>query len=370
MLTSSVVKAKGKEIGFDLVGITHAGPNEELALLLEKREKEGLRSEFEVGTPRERTNPGLFLPQARSVIMVALNYFNTLEGRRTPLAKLSLSAYGKDYHQVMQEKLADLGQTLKKTDRNFRYRAFADMGPLVERDLAYQAGLGWIGKNATLITREFGSWVFLGGMVTNAELEADRPLKKDCGNCVRCLQACPGGALEAPYQLNPNKCSSYLTQKKGYLTHEERLTLGDRLYGCDTCQEVCPFNQQSQKPTNHAEFQPLGHENLPLETLLKMSNKEFQSIFGPTGAGWRGKNTLIRNGIIALGNKGNGRTKQTLIDGLASTSPVVRGFSAWALGKIKDREGETILKEAWAKEQDEQVIQEIESALARIEREN
>ena len=181
--------------------------------------------------------------------------------------------------------------------------SFVDTGPLPE-ELARRAGLGWIGKNTALINDVYGSWIFLGGMVMNRELETDSPVEADCGECDRCLKACPAGAIEKPYLVNPHRCLSYLTQKKGFLAPAERVLLGNRLYGCDTCQEVCPKNAQVKR-ASLPDFSPPGEESLSLEELLCLTGKEFTDRFGHSAAAWRGKTTLQRNAIIALGNSGD-----------------------------------------------------------------
>jgi len=299
------------------------------------------------------------------VVMVALNYYNPLTGAAAELG-LSRSAIGTDYHLVLGEMLEELGQRLQRMEPGLCYHKFVDTGPLMERELARRAGLGWLGKNTSLITLAFGSWVFLGGLVVNVALEEDRPLKKDCGSCTRCLEACPGQALVQPYQLNPYRCLSYLTQKKGFLTETERVRLGSRVYGCDACQEACPFNQKAAQVTRHRAFQLRWPEDLSLADLALMDDRAFRNLFGQSALAWRGKTNIKRNAIIALGNRGDRGALPVLVKALKDPSPVVRGHAAWALGRLNRPEAALILQEALAREKDTLVMQELRAALAAL----
>ncbi|HHX49903.1 MAG TPA: tRNA epoxyqueuosine(34) reductase QueG, partial [Clostridia bacterium] len=242
-----------------------------------------------------------------------------------------------------------------------------DTGPLPERELARRAGLGWMGKNTSLINEVYGSWIFLGGMVINRKLETDSPLEADCGECDRCLKACPARALERPYLVNPHRCLSYLTQKKGFLSPDERVLLGNRLYGCDTCQEVCPKNA-NVKRTCLPDFSPGGEEKLSLEELLLLTGKDFKNRFGHSAGAWRGKTNLQRNAIIALGNSGDPSGVFSLIPLLDQGSPVLRGHAAWALGRLGGLRAEKALNSAIEKEKEEKVRREIRSAINTIRR--
>ncbi|NLC37668.1 MAG: tRNA epoxyqueuosine(34) reductase QueG [Clostridia bacterium] len=368
MLSADLVKGAAFSVGFDLVGITDAGPLTDLGQLLRERRESKLESPFITAAPEERVNPELFLPGARSIIMVGLSYYTDVSRRGGRLRGLfSRSAWGRDYHRVLGERLSWLGQLLKGFDPGLIYRPFVDTGPLPERELARRAGLGWIGKNTALINDVYGSWIFLGGMVMNRELETDSPVEADCGECDRCLKACPAGAIEKPYLVNPHRCLSYLTQKKGFLAPAERVLLGNRLYGCDTCQEVCPKNAQVKR-ASLPDFSPPGEESLSLEELLCLTGKEFTDRFGHSAAAWRGKTTLQRNAIIALGNSGDPAVISLLIPFLEHSNPVLRGHGAWALGKLGSLSAEKALSSALEKEKEEKVREEIRSALNTIRR--
>lgn len=362
MLNAEMVKSIAKEIGFDLVGITGAEPMWELTELLQERQAKGLVPAFVSGTMEERLDPRRLMPEAESVVMVALNYYNSNHSQKSS-GGLSRSTFGLDYHQVMRQMLAELGQRLQRIEPDLRYFPFVDTGPLLERELARRAGLGWIGKNSGLITPTFGSWVFLGGMLLNIELAEDRPLDKNCGSCQECLKACPAGALEEAYQVNPHRCLSYLTQKKGYLTGGERELLGYRTYGCDTCQEVCPVNQKATKVTAHRAFKDWEWDALTLGKLATISNQEFRRLLGQSSLAWRGKTNLKRNAVIALGNSGNEEAIPILKEAIKDPSPVVRGHAAWALSRFNDPQVKTVLQEALQVEADPQVKRELQSAL-------
>lgn len=368
MLSADLVKKAAFKSGFDLAGITQARPLTSLEELFRKRRENNLESLFIKATLEERLDPGLFLPGAKSIIMVGLSYYAGAPKKGDHLQGFfSRSAWGRDYHWVLGERLSRLGQLLSEFDPGLVYRTFVDTGPLPERELARRAGLGWMGKNTSLINEVYGSWIFLGGMVINRELETDSPLEADCGECDRCLKACPAGALERPYLVNPHRCLSYLTQKKGFLSPDERVLLGNRLYGCDTCQEVCPKNA-NVKRTCLPDFSPGGEEKLSLEELLLLTGKDFKNRFGHSAGAWRGKTNLQRNAIIALGNSGHPSGVFSLIPLLDQGSPVLRGHAAWALGRLGGLRAEKALNSAIEKEKEEKVRREIRSAINTIRR--
>ncbi len=366
MLSADLVKKKARETGFHLVGITNAEPMRELITLLEEQELQGKKPEFVSGNIEERLEPKLFFPEAKSIVMTAVNYYHSASSNEKNFrSKLSRSAWGLDYHQVMGRMLEQLGQSLQELEPELQYKIFVDTGPLVERELARRAGLGWIGKNAALITPQFGSWVFLGGIAVNLELEKDKPINGSCGSCQQCIEACPAGALEDAYCVNPNRCLSYVTQKKGYLTAKERELLKDRLYGCDTCQEVCPINIKLAKNTTVNALKPLSHAAMSLAEAAGMGNKQFKALLGPTAAAWRGKTNIKRNAVIALGNCGDPQVVPILKKALGDPSPIVRGYAAWALGQVAGRQAEVIkaLKQVLSSETNPRVKQEIVGVL-------
>src|SRR5690625_3649503 len=242
-----------------------------------------------------------------------------------------------------------------------------DTGELSDKAVAERAGIGFSGKNTLIITPEFGSFVYLGEMITNIPFIPDKPVEDGCGDCRICLDACPTGALVQGGQLNAQRCLAFLTQTKDFLPDEFRTKIGTRVYGCDTCQAVCPYNKGIDFHF-HEEFEPDPEVAKPLlRPMLKMSNREFREKFGAVSGFWRGKNPLQRNAMIGLAHYKD----ESAIDDLAEVlrkdvRPVIRGTAAWALGKIGTQACSDILEEALTKEEDERVVVEIEEALALI----
>lgn len=366
MLTVGLVKAKAKEQGFDLVGITSAEPMKELVEILKNCQQEGKESVFVTSDIKKRTEPKEYFPEGKTVLMVALNYYLSASGYKGGANKFARFVWGKDYHRVMEEKLNKLGDELTLIEPKLKFKIFVDTSPLVERELARLAGLGFIGKNASLINPEYGSWIILGGMIFNWDLETDSPIKMDCGDCELCIRACPAKAIEKPYQINPHLCLSYITQKKGCLTQDEYELMGNKIYGCDTCQEVCPINRRNAKNTERKEFTAKKHLDLSTEEILKLNKKEFENLFGETAVFWRGNNIIKRNALIALVNKNNPKTKSSLIEFLKASSPLLRGQAALILGNINDGEVEKALRIALQNEKDPQVSQQIQLALKKL----
>jgi epoxyqueuosine reductase len=237
----------------------------------------------------------------------------------------------------MLPRLQQLADFLEKALPGTRCLAMVDSGPLAEKALAYRAGLGFFGWNSCLITERFGSWIFLGTLLTTAPLSPDPFQPRTCRECGRCLEACPTGAIVAPYVVDPGRCLSYVTQARGVMTEEFRIPMGDRLFGCDTCQAVCPHNAAPEWG-NHREFFPHPRVGTQpsLEMVMKLTNKDFQASFGHTPAGWRGKKILQRNAAINLGNSGSRRAVPLLQEALADPSKPVRISAEWGLARIRE----------------------------------
>lgn len=244
-------------------------------------------------------------------------------------------------------------------------RSMVDTGELSDRAVAERAGIGWSAKNTNIITPEFGSYVYLGEMITNIPFELSEPMEDQCGDCRLCIDTCPTGAIVEGGQLNAQRCISFLTQTKGFLPDEFRTKIGNRLYGCDTCQTVCPKNKRKANQI-HAEFEADPEIAKPLlEPLLKMTNREFKEKFGYISGSWRGKKPIQRNAILALAHFREVGAVPALIDLLQSDErPVIRGTAAWAIGKIGTAEGLRALKQAADDETDSQVLEEIQKGLA------
>lgn len=305
---------------------------EDYLLLRKKRARD---TSFEEEDLRKRIDPKETLPTCKSIIVLGQSYNSDYEIENHPLkGDLSRSSWGEDYHRVLNRKMASLIEELQKI-KEFQYKSFVDTGPLVDRELAKKSGLGYYGKNCSIINREYGSFIFIGYILTDFQLEIDEILiSDDCGECDLCIRACPTGALESPYTLNPKKCISYLSQTKEIIPEELRENMGNKIYGCDTCQLVCPKNKGVRIP-NHKEFIPIRTGgSIDIEELFSMSNREFKEKYGDMAGSWRGKNTLKRNAIIALGNMKDKNNLDILLKEREKDNPNLREYLDWAITKL------------------------------------
>jgi len=287
-----------KLIGIDLIGFTNAEAFTELRPILVSRERDKYLSGFEEKDIEKRIDPRLTMEDAQSIIVIGQGYYHPMDSKdiKRPQfhGELARTAWGKDYHIVLKDKLTKLAEYINNIIPSFKYKAFVDTGPLVDRHVAHRAGLGWFGYNSTLINEKFGSWFFIGYMLNNLSIEPDEPTKSKCLECNLCIKTCPGGAIKGPYSFNSKKCLSYILQQRDIIPHEKREKLGNRLYGCDVCQSVCPHNKDSH-PLSEEDFIPKEiPSHLDLINLLKMTNKEFKELFSKNASGWRGKKILQR----------------------------------------------------------------------------
>lgn len=362
--------AYSKEIGIDKIGFASAGVFNGLKDRLKTQQELGYQSGFEEPDIEKRTTPDLLVPKARSIIAIALAYpskmknapRSTKEDRRGIFCRAS---WGTDYHDILREKLGLLESYIKERRPDALMKSMVDTGELSDRAVAERAGIGWSGKNCAIITPEFGSYVYLGEMITTIPFEPDTPLEDHCGTCNKCVEVCPTGALVQGGQLDSNKCIAFLTQTKGFLAEEYRTKLGNRLYGCDTCQTVCPENKGKDFHL-HPEMEPDPEIVKPkLKPLLTISNREFKEKFGKISGSWRGKKPIQRNAIIALAHYKDTSAIPDLL-GLIENDPrpVIRGTAAWAIGKIGDLETLQSLKAHQATEQDPDVLKELEKGIA------
>lgn len=361
---AKLIKEYALALGFDLCGLTSADPFVELADYLKERQEQGWQSEFEFKEPALRINPRLVLPTARSIIALgkAFPSCDEQEDKGGFWGKIARCGWGEDYHRIFRRLLLSMEEFLRQDLGAQATVAMVDTGPLLERAVAVRAGLGWQGKNCSVISPSHGSFLALGEILVDLELTPDDPLLEQCGDCRRCLLACPTGALTAPYRVNPNLCLSYLTQTKSYIPPQYRKLMGNRLYGCDTCQEVCPHNKKELKGSAQV---PFAQTVLSVEELLDLSQKQFQQKYGAQAFAWRGKNILLRNALIALGNHGDPEVIPLLTKALQSPSAMLRAYSAWALGQIGGNRVGDLLKKARQKENDPLVQQEMDQALLR-----
>lgn len=353
------VKELAYQVGFDLCGITTAEPFYNLQQVLEQRVKTKFYSEFEDLNLPKRLNPRLSAPEVKSILALGKVYPSV--GPVKPAkdqGEIARFARGRDYHLVLREAMDKLCCLLQNQLSLTPLTAMVDTGPLIDRAVAARAGIGWYGKNCSLISQGYGSWIALGQLLIKEELKPDEPQKEQCGSCDKCLQACPTGALQGPYQLNSNLCLSQLTQVKSIIPKKYRSVLGTRIYGCDTCQEVCPYNNFSGNLVSEQE-----EEAIDLISSLQMSNSDFRRKYKTKAYAWLGKNILQRNAIIALGNLKEKSATKDLISLLNSPNTRLRGYSAWALGRIKSPEAVEALERALQEEDDPWVREEIKDAL-------
>lgn len=333
------IKEYAYQIGIDLIGFTNAESFIDLETRLIERENKGYLSGFEEQDIQKRCNPKLILPSAKSIIAIGIAYqvskeqFSKTEiGLKGSLAR---TAWGTDYHILLKEKMTMLVEKLKEWVPQLEYVIQTDTGPLVDREVARRAGLGDYGKNNMLINPKYGSYIYLGNILVNIELLPDTPISIDCKECNLCIQACPPSALAESYQMNAKRCLSYHTQSKESIPLDIRSKMGNRIYGCDQCQQVCPFNKKADI-LNRPECFPSHVSHQPnLEWILNLSNKEFKNTFGKTSAGWRGKKVIQRNAVIALGNSSDVKAIPLLEKSMNDDREEIREAAAWALQEIQ-----------------------------------
>lgn len=364
------IKSKALELGFDLVGISPVDSFPEHQLYKEWLNK-GFSGEMKYleRNPEKRENIENVLPGAKSVISCAMNY-NTSYPYSTDLNDkangwISRYAWGDDYHDVIKEKLQVLITHIGgESSEKIVSKLYVDTGPVLERTFGKYAGVGWVGKNTCLINQEIGSWIFLGEIITNIELEYDIPVPDRCGTCTRCIDACPTDAILEPYVLDSRLCISYLTiELKDQIPIELREGVRNNIYGCDICQDVCPWNKRapvSGKP----EFQP--RENLynpDLAYISKLSPEQFRTQFKGSPIKRTKRRGLLRNVLLAMGNSGERVFVPQVKLCLEDDEPLIRAHAVWALWKLEGICSKDILANHRLIETDEMVIDEIDVVL-------
>ncbi|WP_217971304.1 tRNA epoxyqueuosine(34) reductase QueG [Staphylococcus xylosus] len=345
-------------IGIDSIGFTTADPFDEMKQKLVDYHAKGYASGFEESDIELRTEPTLTLPTARSIIAIAVGYPNKLKGapkstrgdRRGMFARAS---WGQDYHSIMRKRLDKLADYLRYRVEGVEIQSMVDTGALSDRAVAERAGLGYVGRNGFVINPELGTWTYLGEMLVSVPFPPDDPLLDSCGDCTICVDRCPTGALVGDGQLNSQKCISFLTQTKGYLADEYRYKIGNRLYGCDTCQQVCPRNKGINTQHDDIVLEPeiLKPRLVPL---LKMSNKEFKNTYGHLAGAWRGKKPIQRNAIVALAHFKEESAIPDLQDvALNDPRPMIRGTAYWAIGQIQGENARSFIEQQYQNELEE-----------------
>ena len=338
----AAIREQALALGFDALGFAPAA--------LSEGAREGLAGFLAAGchgdmgwladTAARRGDPQTLWPEARSVIVLAANYAPPGD----PLALLaapergniSVYARGRDYHDTLKRRLKALGRWMAET-LGCEVKVFVDTAPVMEKPLAALAGVGWQGKHSNLVSRDFGSWLFLGEVFTTLEISPDAAETDRCGSCRRCLDVCPTDAFPAPYRLDARRCISYLTiEHKGHIPEEFRAPLGNRIYGCDDCLAVCPWNKFARRSAEAA-FLPRAELTAPrLADLAALDDAGFRKVFAGSPIKRTGRDRFVRNVLIAIGNSGAGELAATARGLLEDPSPLVRAMAVWALGRLAD----------------------------------
>ena len=326
-----------KEIGISKIGFTTADDFDYLEKSLRLAVKEGRNSGFEHKNIEERIKPKLSLASAKTIISIAVAYPHKLKQQPQKTAykrgKFTPNSWGLDYHYVLQDKLDRLAKGIEELTADFEYKGMVDTGALVDTAVARRAGIGFIGKNGLVISKEFGSYMFLGELITNLDIEPDQPVDYDCGDCNRCVTACPTSCLIGDGTMNAKRCLSFQTQDKGIMDLEFRKKIKTVIYGCDICQICCPYNKGLDNPLATEIDPELAHpELLPF---LELSNGQFKEKFGHIAGSWRGKNILQRNAIIALANANDRSAIPKLLEIIdKGQNPIHIATAIWALSQL------------------------------------
>ncbi len=353
--------ARAKEAGFDDIGIARADARADLPERL--RNWLALGRHGEMGwmeeTAARRADPLTLWPDAKSVVMLAMNYgpdSDPLEAlERRSRAAISVYAQNRDYHDLVKKRLKQVARWLAE-ESGAEVKVFVDTAPVMEKPYAEAAGLGWQGKHTNLVSRKLGSWFFLGAIFTTLDLETDEAHDDHCGECRRCLDICPTKAFPAPYELDARRCISYLTiEHKGHIAREFRKPMGNRIYGCDDCLAVCPWNKFAARAREDAFH---ARENLQaplLAELVRLDDAGFRAFFSGSPIKRIGRDRFVRNVLIATGNSGEaalaGEARALLDDG----SPLVRAMAVWALGELAPDDARRRAGAALEREEDEDV---------------
>lgn len=406
MLPTQTIKEYAYTLGFDMARITSADAFPAAEQIIKERIARGLMDGLPWFTSERADvscHPDALLPEARSIISLAMFYLTeqpTEPENDTPHGRISRYAWGDDYHDIIKPKLQQFAEWLREYARNeigneVETRLFVDTGRMVDRAVAERAGLGWFGKNTNILTKHWGSWVFLAEIVTNLPLERDEPMKTSCGSCEICLHACPTNALPNPYELDMGRCISFLTiELRGSIPLELRPLMGNLIFGCDICQEVCPVNKRAeirlglrseacngdtqfiasnaiQRRNLHGNAQPptafrprpIVGSSPELIPLLSLTEEQFRERFRHSPIKRAKRRGLLRNVCVALGNSGNRQAVPALIEALHDTESLIRGHAAWALGQLGGEQAIEALSTAVDTEEDTEVQKEIRCAL-------
>ncbi|GAB1580731.1 tRNA epoxyqueuosine(34) reductase QueG [Phyllobacterium phragmitis] len=333
---------EAKAVGFDLMAVTtpDAIPQAGERLRQYLTDRHHGTMEWMEETAERRASPSTLWPEVRSIIMLAMNYGPQEDPlavlKRRDRAAISVYAQNRDYHDIIKGKLKQIASRFAARAGG-DVKVFVDTAPVMEKPLAAAAGIGWQGKHTNLVSREFGSWLFLGSIFTTAELPPDEPETDHCGSCRACLDICPTQAFPAPYRLDARRCISYLTiEHKGPIAPEFRKALGNRIYGCDDCLSVCPWNKFAEE-AHEAKLRAREDLKAPrLEALLALDDAAFRALFSGSPVKRIGRDRFLRNALIAAGNSGDRTLLPQVEKLLGDPSPLVRGAAVWALGQLAE----------------------------------
>jgi epoxyqueuosine reductase len=343
VITGRIIHHLATECGFGLAGVAPAGPVSDFPRYRDWVNR-GLAGEMRYLTDHRadlRSDPASLLPGVRSIISVGLLY-NGPEPYSTAFsdserAWISRYAWGEDYHKILRQKLKELDMRLSAAFPGHRWKACVDTAPILERSIARQAGLGWIGKNTCLINQNSGSWFFLGELLTTLQIEPNSPPPPDrCGSCTRCIDACPTAAL-TPYELDATLCISYFTiELRGAIPEQKRSQIGPHIFGCDICQDVCPWNRQAPE-TQEPEFHPRQSSQFApaLERMAELTELQFKAMFRDTPVSRAKYSGFLRNVAVAMGNSGLRKFHEPLTRLANSGDPLVAEHAVWALRKME-----------------------------------
>lgn len=358
---TAFLREEAQAQGFDLCRITRPDAIPEAAVKLDQFLAQGYHGTMSwmEETRERRGDPRVLWSETRSIVVFGLNYGPDEDPRgiltKPDKAAISVYARNRDYHDVIKGRLKEIATRFAARSKE-DVKVFVDTAPVMEKPLAGAAGLGWQGKHTNLVSREFGSWLFLGSMFTTADLEPDRPEVDHCGSCRACLDACPTNAFPAPYQLDARRCISYLTiEHKGPIDPELRPMIGNRIYGCDDCLAACPWNKFASAAS---EMKLVAREDLKepsIAFLLGLDDTAFRSFFSGSPVKRIGRDRFIRNVLIAAGNSGKRALIGPCRDLAKDPSPVVRGMAVWALSRLMTT-GEFLI---FAAERDDEPDEEV-----------
>ncbi len=352
MLKNKVIKEIASDLKIDICRVTHGGDLDP-QMLKRRSDSDFWPQPFVEQDIQRSTDLSLHLEGLRSVIVTGVRYGD----RKDDDLYLSNYVTKKDYHDFLREEMRELVERLRaKAEERFEHKIFVDDAPFLEKAVAARAGAGFIGKNSMLIHPEYGSYIFLGEILTDLEIEIDDSIDTDCGECSLCLDNCEGGALKEAYLVHGDRCISYLTQKKGILTVEERKRMGRHIWGCDSCQEVCPYNEDRSSRDVIEEMEPFDKD---LEYFLKLDRNSPPSELEDTAMLWRGSRILIRNALIVTANLERVEYFDLVEQRLEDDSPVIRLYAVWSLSQLDPERAKPILEEHLPGETDKKVQGEI-----------